>query len=91
VKGLIELSPSRARFFSFHRFQEKDYLAVVRGAPSRASLRQQPAGEGAPRTISNIFLNATEKILRSPAPQYSLPIAIIHYLDKKPDSADRKL
>jgi hypothetical protein len=28
-----------------YRFQEKDYFAVVRGAPSRAGLRQQPARE----------------------------------------------
>jgi hypothetical protein len=45
---------------SIYRFQEKDYLAVVRGAPSRAWLRQQLAREGAPRTTNNIFLNAID-------------------------------
>jgi hypothetical protein len=43
---------------TIYSIQGKDYLAVVRGAPSRAWLRQQPAREGAPRTTNNIFLNA---------------------------------
>jgi hypothetical protein len=43
-----------------YSIQEKDYLAVVRGAPSRASCWRSHAREGAPRTRNNIFLNAIE-------------------------------
>jgi hypothetical protein len=41
-----------------YRFQEKQFFAEVRDAPSRASDRQKVAREGASRTTKNIFLNA---------------------------------
>jgi hypothetical protein len=58
-RHLIKLKAVQIKAAENHRFQEKDYLAVVRGAPARAWLRQQLARAGAPRTTNNIFLNAT--------------------------------
>jgi hypothetical protein len=41
-----------------YRFQEKEFFAELRGAPSQASDRQAVARKGAPRTAKNISLNA---------------------------------
>jgi hypothetical protein len=47
IKWILKIQ-NRLLITDYYRFQEKDYLAVVRGAPSRAGLRQQLAREGAP-------------------------------------------